>query len=103
MPAATSVTDVLPFAVVLSAESAVLFLGQRRLFWLAVDATGSRWLGYLFAMPGTVLHEAAHYLACVILRVQVVGLRGGDGRRARVRLFYPERDPVSGSVTLGMV
>lgn len=74
------------------------------MFWLAVDATGSRLLGYLLAMPGTVLHESAHYLACVILRVSAgrqVGTR--DGRRARVPRFYPQRDPVTGSVILGMV
>jgi len=91
-------------ALVLVVEAAVLCLGQRRLFWLAVDATGSRFLGYLLAMPGTVLHESAHYLACVILRVRVGRkLRTRDGRRARVRLFFPVRDPVTGSVTLGMV
>jgi hypothetical protein len=93
-----------PLAIVLLAEGVALFLGQRRLFWLAVDTTGSRLLGYVLAMPGTVLHESAHYLACVILRVPVGRqLRTRDGRRARVRLFYPQRDPVSGSVTLGMV
>src|ERR1035437_3545811 len=75
--------------LVLVAEAVALFLGQRRLFWVAVDATGSRLLGYLRAMPGTVLHESAHYLACVILRVPVGGqLRTPDGRRARVRLFH---------------
>jgi hypothetical protein len=92
------------FALLLVAEAVALFLGQRRLFWVAVDATGSRLFGYLLAMPGTVLHESAHYLACVILRVPVGGqLRTRDGRRARVRLFYPKRDPISGSVTLGAV
>jgi hypothetical protein len=90
--------------LVLLLEAAALFIGQRRLFWLAVDATGSRLLGYLFAMPGTVLHESAHYLACVLLRVRVGRqLRTRDGRRARVRLFYPTRDPLTGSVTLGSV
>ncbi len=92
------------FVLVLGAEVVALFLGQRRLFWLAVDATGSRLLGYLLAMPGTVLHEAAHYLACVVLRVPVGGrLRTRDRRRARVRLFYPQRNRGSGSVTLGSV
>jgi hypothetical protein len=91
-------------ALILVAEAVALFLGQRQLFWLSVDATGSRLLGYLLAMPGTVLHESAHYLACLLLRVPVGGqLRTRDGRRARVQLFYPKRDPVSGSVTLGMV
>ncbi len=85
-------------------EAAALFIGQRRLFWLAVDATGSRLLGYLLAMPGTVLHESAHYLACVLLRVRVGRqLRTRDGRRARVRLFFPTRDPVTSSVRLGSV
>jgi hypothetical protein len=47
---------------------------QRRLFWLAVDATGSRLLGYLLAMPGTVLHESAHFTrdACLLLAVPAI-------------------------------
>jgi hypothetical protein len=90
--------------LVLLLEAAALFIGQRRLFWLAADATGSRLLGYLLAMPGTVLHESAHYIACVLLRVPVGRqLRTRDGRRARVRLFFPTRDPATGAVTLGSV
>jgi hypothetical protein len=101
---ATTTTTFVPFALLLVAEAVALFLGQRRLFWLAVDATGSRLLGYLLAMPGTVLHESAHYLACVLLRVPVGRqVRMRDGRRVRVRLFYPRRDRYSGSVTLGSV
>ncbi len=104
MRADTTTTTLATFALLLVFEAIALFVGQRRLFWIAVDATGSRLLGYLLAMPGTVLHESAHYLACLILRVPVGGqLRTRDGRRARVRLFYPKRDPVTGSVTLGMV
>jgi hypothetical protein len=104
MRSATITTTFVPFALLLAAEAVALFLGQRRLFWLAVDATGSRLLGYLLAMPGTVLHESAHYLACVLLRVPVGRqVRMRDGRRARVRLFYPRRDRYSGSVTLGSV
>jgi hypothetical protein len=104
MRSGTTMTTFVALVLVLGAEAVVLFLGQRRLFWLAVDATGSRLLGYLLAMPGTVLHEAAHYLACLVLRVPVGGqLRTRDGRRARVRLFYPQRDRRSGSVTLGSV
>ena len=104
MRSGTTTITLTGLVVGLLAEAVALFLGQRRLFWAAVDATGSRLLGYLLAMPGTVLHESAHYLACLILRVPVGGqLRTPDGRRARVRLFYPRRDPVSGSVTLGMV
>jgi hypothetical protein len=104
MRADTNTTTLVTFGLLLMLEGVALFLGQRRLFWIAVDATGSRMLGYLLAMPGTVLHESAHYLACVILRVPVGRqLRTRDGRRVRVRFFYPKRDPVSGSVTLGMV
>ena len=104
MGTASATTTLLELGFVLALEAVCLFLGQRRLFWLAVDATGSRLLGYLLAMPGTVLHESAHYLACVILRVPAGRqVRTRDGRRARVRLFYPQRDPVTGSVILGMV
>jgi hypothetical protein len=104
MQSGTTTTTLGGLVLVLAAECVALFLGQRRLFWSAVDATGSRLLGYLLAMPGTVMHESAHYLACVILRVPVGRqLRTPDGRRARVRLFHPVRDPASGSVTLGMV
>jgi hypothetical protein len=104
MHSATTMTTLVPFALVLVAEAVALCIGQRRLFWLAVDATGSRLLGYLLAMPGTVLHESAHYLACRVLRVPVGRqVRTRDGRRARVRLFYPQRDRDSGSVTLGSV
>ena len=56
--------------LVLLLEAAALFFGQRRLFWLAVDATGSRLLGYLLAMPGTVLHEGAHSLTRRALRAR---------------------------------
>ncbi|MHB8695840.1 MAG: hypothetical protein ACYDHH_31885 [Solirubrobacteraceae bacterium] len=104
MRTASAATTVIELCVLLALEALCLFLGQRRLFWLAVDATGSRLLGYLLAMPGTVLHESAHYLACVILQVPAGRqLHTRDGRRARVRLFYPQRDPVTGSVTLGSV
>jgi hypothetical protein len=71
MRSATATTSFVPFALLLAGEAVALFLGQRRLFWLAVDATGSRLLGYLLAMPGTMLHESAHYLACVLLRVRL--------------------------------
>ena len=104
MRTASATTTVVELGLVLALEALCLFLGQRRLFWLAVDATGSRLLGYLLAMPGTVLHESAHYLACVILRVPAGRqVRTRDGRRARVRLFLPQRDQVTGSVILGMV
>jgi hypothetical protein len=104
MPAGSAATTLAELALVLALEGAALFAGQRRLFRLSVDATGSLLLSYLLAMPGTVLHEGAHYLACVILRVPVGRqVRTLDGRRARVRLFHPTPDPITGAVTLGMV
>lgn len=94
----------LALCALLTAEAVALCLGQRRLFWTAVDATGSRLLGYVLALPGTVLHESAHYAACVVLRVPVGRqVRTAAGGRARVRLFYPQRDRRTGSVTLGSV
>ncbi|MGO9751250.1 MAG: hypothetical protein ACLP22_07010 [Solirubrobacteraceae bacterium] len=100
----TATGTLVELGLVLLIEGAALFLGQRQLFRLAVDATGSRLLGYLLAMPGTVVHEGAHYLACILLRVPVGRqVRTWDGRRARVRWFFPTRDLVTGSVTLGMV
>jgi hypothetical protein len=93
VPFATTTAPFAPSAVVLAVEVLALFLGQRRLFWLAIDATGSRLLGYLLAMPGTVLREAAHYLACLVLRVPVGRqVHTRDRRGARVRLFHAQRD-----------
>jgi hypothetical protein len=104
MGSGTTTPTFVPFALLLTAEAVALFLGQRRLFWLAVDATGSRLLGYIVAMPGTVLHESAHYLACLLLRVPVGRqLHTRSGRRAHVHLFYPQRNRSTGSVTLGSV
>jgi hypothetical protein len=94
----------LELCLLLLVEVYALFIGQRQLLGLAIDATGSRLLGYLLAMPGTVVHEGAHYVACVVLRVPVGGqVRQPDGRQARVRWFAPRRDPVTGSITLGSV
>jgi hypothetical protein len=91
------------WCAILALECAALFAGQRRLFWLSVRATGSRALGYALAMPGTVLHESAHYLACLILRVPVgAELTAPGGGRARVKLFRPRRDE-HGGVVLGEV
>jgi hypothetical protein len=104
MRAGNSTSTAIELLLVLAIEVAVLFVGQRQLFRLSVRATGSRLLGYLLAMPGTVMHEAAHYIACLVLRVPVGRqVRGRDGNRARVRWFFPTRDPATGSVTLGMV
>jgi hypothetical protein len=74
-------------------ELALLWRGQRRLFWATANATRSRLLAYLLAAPGTALHEASHYLACVALGVPV---------RGRPRLFWPRRD-LAGDVVLGSV
>lgn len=74
-------------------ELALLRRGQRRLFWATATATRSRLIAYLLAAPGTVLHEASHYLACLALGVPVLG---------RPRLFWPQRDP-QGDVILGSV
>jgi hypothetical protein len=70
-------------AALVPLECALLFAGQRRLFWDAEETVG-RPLALLLALPGTVLHEAAHYLACLLLGVPA-GRRAG----ARVELFRP--------------
>jgi hypothetical protein len=80
-------------ALLLAVELALLRRGQRRLFWAMAGATRSRLPAYVLAAPGTALHEASHYLACVALGVPVLG---------RVRLFWPERTP-AGDVILGSV
>lgn len=80
-------------ALLLAGELALLWRGQRRLFWAAVGATRSRVLAYALAAPGTALHEASHYLACRALGVPVSG---------RVRLFWPQRTN-EGGVVLGSV
>jgi hypothetical protein len=74
-------------------ELALLWRGQRRLFWATAGATRSRALAYALAAPGTALHEASHYLACLALGVPVLG---------RPRLFWPHRD-LRGDVVLGSV
>jgi hypothetical protein len=84
--------------VALVIECAILWRGQRQLFWLWHDATGSFWAAALIAAPGTILHEASHYIFCLILRVPA-GSRVGS----RVRFFYPQRNEEDGSVVLGSV
>jgi hypothetical protein len=78
--------------VLLAAELLVLQRGQRRLFWRLGGGGGLRALAYLAVMPGTVLHESSHVLACRALGVPV----------GRARLFRPRRRP-DGSVVLGSV
>ena len=86
----SAATTVVELGLVLALEAVCLFVGQRRLFWLVVDATGSRLLGYLLAMPGTVLYESARYLACVVLWVPAGRqVRTRDGRRAACGCLPP--------------
>jgi hypothetical protein len=82
----------LPLLALLAAELLVLQRGQRRLFWRLGGGGGLRALAYLAVMPGTVLHESSHLLACRALGVPV----------GRTRLFRPRRRP-DGSVVLGSV
>jgi hypothetical protein len=88
-----STADEIPALIILLAlEAVLLHRGSRRLFWATSQATGSRLLAYTLALPGTVIHEGAHLLACLALGVPV----------GRVRLFWPQRTP-EGDVVLGGV
>jgi len=94
--------DLPALALLLALELVVLRRGQRRLFWATSETSGSRLLAYALAMPGTVLHEAAHYLACLALGVPVGRALGPGTPGARVRLFWPRQEP-NGDVVLGGV
>lgn len=86
-----STADEIPALIILLiGEAVLLHRGSRRLFWAISQATGSRAFAYSLALPGTVIHEGAHLVACLALRVPV----------ARVRLFWPQRTP-EGDVVLG--
>lgn len=85
------------FALILLVECIILWQGQRRLFFLTVDATGMHWIAYILAAPGTILHEASHFIACLLLGVPAGGAVG-----ERVKFFRPERHE-DGSITLGYV
>jgi hypothetical protein len=76
----------------LAAELLMLRRGQRRLFWRLGGGGKLRGVAYLAVMPGTILHESSHWLACRMLAVPV----------GRTRLFRPRRHP-DGSVGLGEV
>lgn len=78
--------------VILCAECALLWSGQRLLFGAMSTGRIPRPLIYLWAIPGTALHELAHLAACLLLGVPV----------GKVELFRPRRGP-DGSVTLGQV
>lgn len=78
--------------MLLAAELLLLRRGQRRLFWRLGGGTALRPLAYLVVMPGTVLHESSHLLACRALGVAV----------GRTHLFRPRRR-ADGSVQLGSV
>jgi len=90
-----SISDqtLLVLCTLLALELVTLRAGQRRLFWAAAGASRSRGLAFVLAAPGTALHEAAHYLACVALGVPITG---------PVRLFWPQRG-VGGELVLGSV
>lgn len=77
---------------VLGTEGLALYLGQRFLF-LMLQARGvPRVFLYLWAMPGTVLHELAHVLACLLVRAPII----------EIKLFDPRPHP-NGGVILGNV
>jgi hypothetical protein len=82
----------LPLILLLAAELLLLARGQRRLFWRLGGAGALRPLAYLAVMPGTILHESSHVVACRALGVRV----------GRTRLFAPRRS-ADGSVLLGSV
>jgi hypothetical protein len=90
--------DLIWLAVLIPFECAALWIGQRRLFFTAETALRSRKLALLIAMPGTVLHELAHFLACQILRVPAGRQVGG-----KVEFFHPRVDEQSGGMILGQV
>lgn len=69
-----------------------------------MEATNSKLLALMIAAPGTILHEAAHYLACLLLNIPA-GRRVTmpDGSRGRVDFFRPREDEETGGMILGSV
>lgn len=76
--------------VALALECLALYWGQRYIFGLT--AQRSRLAAYVLSMPGTILHEASHWLMCKLLGVPT----------GRVELFRP-RVREDGAVLLGHV
>lgn len=72
-------------------ELLLLLAGQRMLYAPLRRHLG-KWPSYFLVMPGTVLHELSHYIACKILFVPT----------GRVVLFRPE-ESADGSITFGYV
>lgn len=77
--------------IILGIQGFILYLGQRKIFWLSLEVL-NRPLAYLLAAPGTALHELAHYFMCKILMVPT----------GTVSLFRPRQDE-DGGITLGYV
>jgi hypothetical protein len=89
--AAATVASMSLFWLLIAVEGYILFLGQRLIFGQIYTRVG-KLPAYLLAAPGTVLHELAHLLMCIVLGV----------RTGRVHLFYPQQDE-QGNLTLGSV
>src|SRR5260370_9803909 len=95
--------DLAVLAGILVLELAVLRRGQRRALWGLAGRSGTRLAAYLLAAPGVVLHEGAHYVACLALGVPVGRqLAGLDGCRMRTRWVWPRTTP-EGDLSLGAV
>lgn len=80
-----------PWLCLAMTEGYLLYLGQRLIFGEAYTALG-KLPAYVLAMPGTVLHELSHFVACKALGVAT----------GQVNLFRPRRAE-DGSFTLGYV
>ena len=77
--------------LLLLAELFVLWAGQRMLY-NPIRAHVGKTVSYLLIMPGTVLHELSHWLACKILLVPT----------GKVVLFRPQENE-DGSIVFGYV
>lgn len=75
----------------LLAELLVLWAGQRMLY-SPIRARLGKFVSYLLIMPGTVLHELSHWIACKLLFVPT----------GKVVLFRPQENE-DGSIVFGYV